>query len=279
MKTSFILLSVLFIFHNNSENISFPEKSGWELSTDFPVYTPSNLWDYINGAADGYLSFGFQSLTMAEYTKGKHTIKVEVYRHKDTQHAFGIYATERSPRYEFLDIGAQGYQKGEILNFLAGENYVKLQTNTDKSKAVKAMISIAESLAMNLEPDANFPELLKAFPEEGKNANRESFVAQNFLGHEFFNEVFAADYSINDEKFRLFLTEKSSPEECKMLISNYTEFTGQDLSPLEQGFFQIKDRYNGDIFMIWEGNFIYGVYDCKDPELIEEYLEKMGMMI
>lgn len=279
MKTSIILLSVMFIFQNSSENISFPEKPGWKVSTDFPVYSPANLWDYINGAADGYLSFGFQELRMAEYTRGKQTIKVEVYRHKDDLHAFGIYATERSPRYEFLDIGAQGYQKGEILNFLAGENYVKLQANTDKSKAVKTMISIAESLATNLDTDANFPKLLKTFPEKGKVANRESFIAQNFLGHEFLNEVFTTDYEVKDKKFRLFLTEKSSPEECKMLIKKYLEFTGQDLSPVDQGLYLIKDRYNGDIPLIWDGNVIYGIYDCEDPKLIEEYLDEMGRLI
>ena len=77
MKTLLILLSFLFIFNNTGDTIIFPEEQGWKLSTDFPVYTPDNLWDYINGAADGYLSFGFQDLTMAEYTKGNIPLKLK----------------------------------------------------------------------------------------------------------------------------------------------------------------------------------------------------------
>ena len=57
------------------------------------------------------------------------------------------------------------------------------------------------------------------------------------------------------------------------------EFTGQNFSPVEEGLFLIKDRYNGDIPLIWERNFIYGIYDCEDVKLIEEYLEKMDILV
>ncbi len=50
---------------------SFLPESGvvgqWDQKTTPTLYTPENLWKYINGAAEHYLSYGFQRLATAEY--------------------------------------------------------------------------------------------------------------------------------------------------------------------------------------------------------------------
>jgi hypothetical protein len=73
------------------QDYNFPELKGYKISYNYPVYTPDNLWDYIDGAADTYLAFGFENLHIAEYSKGKNIIKVEIYKHPDNVQAFGIY--------------------------------------------------------------------------------------------------------------------------------------------------------------------------------------------
>ncbi len=273
----FLLIVHPYVFAQ--EEVDFPNHSGWGLSMDFPVYSSDNLWDYINGAADSYLSYGFRNLYMAEYNKGKSRIKAEVYVHKDGKNAFGIYTAERSPDYDFLDIGVQGYQTGGALNFLIGNYYVKMHSDSDKKWVHKAMKAISKKLIENLNGSADFPAMLKYLPEKGKLANQQRYIARNFLGHEFFYEVFTANYEREAQKFTLFITKKSSTGECKKLIQRYLEFTGQNISPLEEGLFPIKDRYNGDIFLIWEDNILFGIYDCEDQELIEEYLKDMGRLI
>ena len=69
------ILSVLvFIFFSGAafgQELSFPEIEGFKKYTNYPVYTPENLWDFINGAADNYLANGFVDLNVAEYKKGK----------------------------------------------------------------------------------------------------------------------------------------------------------------------------------------------------------------
>jgi hypothetical protein len=279
MKTLIFLFAVLLSGSDPIEKNIFPDQSGWELSTDFPVYTPENLWDYINGAADSYLSFEFQDMVMAEYSRGKNTIKVEVYHHKDNNNAFGIYASERSSDFDFLDIGAQGYRRGSILNFLAGDYYIKINASSDKEKVVKTMLRIAESLAKNISPDAKFPPILELFPQDGKIAHRESFIARNYLGHEFFCNVFTASYEIGEENFTAFISKKSDPDECKMLLENYYNFTGQKMSIIPEGKHLIKDKYNGNIHLVWAGNVLYGVIDCSDQDIVNRYLTLIGKNI
>ncbi|MBE0674052.1 MAG: hypothetical protein IH591_05275, partial [Bacteroidales bacterium] len=72
-----IVLSVMVPVADNafSQEVSFPVVSGFKIVRDYPVYTPGDLWDYINGAAEAYLSYGFSELHIAEYVKGKNRIK------------------------------------------------------------------------------------------------------------------------------------------------------------------------------------------------------------
>ena len=106
-----------------AQEIGFPDLDGFKKITKYPVYTPSNLWDFINGAADGYLALGFVDLHVAEYKKGKEIIKAEIYKHSDHTMAFGIYASERSPSFRYLNLGSQGYAVDGMINFFKGDYY------------------------------------------------------------------------------------------------------------------------------------------------------------
>ena len=130
MQNRIIFLLALGFFSTASiaQDIVFPQLSGYKIKTDYPVYEPENLWDFINGAADNYLANGFVDLHVAEYKKGKTVIKLEIYRHSDNTMAFGIYSSERSPSFRFVELGAQGYIAGGSINFFKGNYYFKIRT-------------------------------------------------------------------------------------------------------------------------------------------------------
>jgi hypothetical protein len=88
---------------------SFPEMAGWKQSGEVQIYSPANLYDYINGGADLYLKYDFQELKVADYINDqKASVTIEVYRHKTPVHAFGIYSQERLGNANYLEVGAQG---------------------------------------------------------------------------------------------------------------------------------------------------------------------------
>ena len=107
MMKNKILIGILFAFlsgNTTGQDTQYPDLSGFKRITKYPVYQPDNLWDFINGAADAYLALGFEELHVAEYKKGRDVIKLEIYRHSDHTMAFGIYATERSPSFNFTNL-------------------------------------------------------------------------------------------------------------------------------------------------------------------------------
>ena len=138
--SQFILVNINAQPINNIKSFFQPKYDQWQLSDSIRVYNPDNLYDYIDGAADAYLSYDFEELLVATYngTNEKY-ITVEIYRHKTPTHAFGIYALERPTSDKFYNIGAQGYHEEGILNCLCGQYYIKISSH-DKTPGTSAVM-------------------------------------------------------------------------------------------------------------------------------------------
>ncbi|MDP4223677.1 MAG: hypothetical protein Q8868_10220 [Bacteroidota bacterium] len=253
----FLLLAASLISSASiSQEIVFPQLSGFRIRTDYPVYKPDNLWDFIDGAAEAYLSFDFVDLHVAEYKKGKQVIKVEIYRHKDHTMAFGIYSSERSPSFRFTSLGTQGYTQDGATNFFKGNYYVKIKTFSKKPRVLQAAETLAAKVAASLVGETTMPSVLELFPPEGKKANEEIYINTNVLGHSFLNNAFRADYEAGSDAFSVYMINCSSPEEAKKTASTYIAATGIDQIETGDSRFVLSDGYNGSVFLAWKDNRI-----------------------
>jgi hypothetical protein len=176
----------------------FPRAPGLEFE-GLPVsYGPANLFDYINGAAESYLAYGFEALTSQRYVEdGEVALVVDVYRHRDLTHAFGMYTQERVGRGPFIEIGGEGYVEPGVLNFFKGSYYVKIMSyRTAADGQDEALVGLAREIADRLEGEAKLPAGVMLLPSQGRVPHSERFIAQDFLGHGFLHSAFAADYSL-----------------------------------------------------------------------------------
>ncbi len=252
-----VLLFAFFPLSVLAQEITFPELSGFKKTTSYPVYVPENLWDFINGAADTYLSYGFIDLHVAEYKKGKNVIKVEIYRHTDNTTAFGIYSTERSPSFRFINLGAQGYIADASINFFKGNFYVKIKTFSKSGKTIQTAESLAVRISDMLDGDSKMPSVLSMFPEIGRKINEETFINESVLGHKFLNKAFKANYEIGPDIFSIYIIEKNSPDDVIKQVDSYMAAAGIDSEESESaGKYVLKDGYNGTIFLAWKENII-----------------------
>jgi len=254
-----ILLGIIFTLFSGlafAQDITLPNLEGFKKSTNYPVYHPENLWDFINGAADTYLALGFVDLHVAEYKKGKETIKLEIYRHSDHTMAFGIYASERSPSYRFINLGSQGYVADGAINFFTGNYYVKIRTYSSKPKTLKAEESLATRVAGMLKGETEMPSPLLQFPDEGKKVNEETYINESVLGHQFLSKAFKASYLTGTDEFSIFLMNLQSAEETIRTIEAYLTYAGVDVVKTDEGRVVFTDGYNGTIFLSWKGDRI-----------------------
>lgn len=252
-----LTISILLFFwttiHGEAQPYNFPPLKGYRIVSNYPVFTPDDLWDFINGAADGYLSYGFENVYVREYVKGKGKIKVEIYRHKDRDNTFGIYASERSPSFRYVRLGAQGYVTDGSVNFFKDCYYVKLRTYSSREKVVKDMETLALRLADMLPGDAAMPETLTEFPDNSREKYSETYINESVLGHEFLSGAYRAEYNRNGTHFQVYIIKRNTPVEAAQMVKAYLSVTKIETNDLSEGKYLLNDGYNGNIFLAWKG--------------------------
>lgn len=271
LKYSLIAASLLVLTFSRTfaQESSFPSVPGWTVSLESRVYDANDLWDIIDGAADLYLEYAFIDLHLARYkTPDGREVKVECYRHRDAENAFGIYAAERSPEYHFIRIGAQGYQQTSVLNFVDGEFYLKLSSYQSDSASVHDLQTIARALESHVKRDAVLPSMLGLFPTEGKLDNSEQFIAQNFLGYGFLRSVYTASYASGSVGIKAFIMVKHSPEEADTTLSAYLSKVPKEAMASAGALrFDIQDPNNGPISIARQGRYLFGTLNCADASV------------
>lgn len=253
----------------------FPELKGYKPVSDYPVYTPDDLWDYINGAADAYLALGFIDLNITEYVKGKNRIKAEIYRFSDDAEAFGIYSMERSPGYRFIQVGVQGYNEEGIVHFYKDRYYIKVMSQSPSVKVNDRMKELAGLIAERIGGKNEFPELLKIFPAEGLLKNQETYLLESILGHEYLSDAFRASYEVEEKRFDIYLFRCSDGAEAAEMAGR---LAGDAFVPGDDVFkYAFEDGFNGVLHMAQKGERLIVVSGLgfENTPLAERYIAQM----
>jgi hypothetical protein len=247
-----------------------PEINGWDISSDIEVFNRDNLYERINGAAPLFLENNFQEMTSMVYTQGEDYITIQAYRHATPEDAFGMYASERSSEMTFYHgIGGEAQGDGYGLFFFSGCIYVKIMASNESESISKAMQAIAIGLSGKIDPEANYPVLFRSFPKAGLIPCTETYITQNYIGHEFLKPVYAVNYHFAEKDIQLFVIDGKTTEGAKQILSDYFKFTKQ-MEDFTEGNLLIKDRYNGNIPVVWKNRYIIGAFSEEGENFPEE---------
>jgi hypothetical protein len=261
-----------------------PKINGWEITPEIEIFNQDNLYTRINGAAPLFLENNFQEMTSLVYTKGDDYITIQAYRHATSDDAFGMYSSERSTEMEhYPEIGgeAQGDEYG--LFFFSGSVYVKMSASNTGEEFSKAMQEIAKGLAAKIDAKATYPAIFEAFPEDGVVAYSQAYITQNYIGHEFLKPAYTVNYKWKEKEkekeFQAFVIDGKTAEDAKKIIGEYFKFTKQG-DKIVEGKLLLKDKYNGNIPIVWKDRYIIGVFNEKGedfPKDIYTFLQKFKL--
>ena len=256
-----------------------PEVKNWKKPVSKEVFDPENLFDRINGAAPLFIENEFREMTTCDYTKGDDYITIQVYRHATPEDAFGMYSSERSLDLTFYKIGGEAHGDNSSIFFFAGSVYVKIRSNGSNDEIGESTRIIAEAIAKKASEDAAYPAIIKTFPENNKIPYTQAYVTSNYIGHEFLNKVFVCQYEKDGLKFQLFVIDCGSNDTAKEVLSKYYAFTKQPLDDIKAGELLIKDRYNGNIPVLWKGKYLIGIFNesGKDVPGAQEILKSIKL--
>lgn len=240
------------------------EVPGWTRGSEVRFFNPDNLFEYINGAAENFLIYGFEEVVTTEY---KHPQKpseavVEVYRMKDPRNAFGVYASELNPDSEFLQVGAEGYIGGTALHFWSGPYYSKITVFQESEELKQDMKEFAQRLSQKMGPAAASLSEIDSLPSKDRIPHSVRYLPADVLGQTYLTEGYEARYKKGGSEYKLVITTPGDSEAAKEAIARYRQFTASNGSVLREvqspadGGFIGKDSYYGPMAALRSGNRI-----------------------
>lgn len=196
-----------------------------------PVFYSQDLWDYIDGAAEMFHAQGFHVLIHQIYQAKAAEVTVDIYDMGSSVQAFGMYTSERSPGYQFFNIGLEGHGDDYGLNFLQRQFYIKLsifsENSTDNLSELK---QFAQIISDRIGPIGVWPEILSVFPEHLRVVRSEKFTRDAPLGHAFLSPAYLVEYAKDDSICTLILSEaedEAAANERAVNLSRHFEMSGQ----------------------------------------------------
>ncbi len=264
----------------SSLHFLLPDVITWKVPEAPQDYFPEILFEYINGAAEIYLSYDFKELTVGQYEKGdsKASLIIEIYDMGNEINSFGIYSAERFPDSQFISLGNQGYLEKETLNFIAGKYYIKLLCFDSGEDSADFLKVFSQEVVKRVKDKGTLPPALAFFPKQGLVQNSEKFILRNFMGYSFLHSGYLANYKLEDLEFDCFLIEGENADDAQNMLKKYLEKKGkQSVEEISAGY-RVKDRYYYNNYLARVENYLCGVMKIKD-ESLEVGDKYFGMLI
>jgi len=156
----------------------------WAQAEAPRTYDRDTLYDFMNGAADLYFTYGFESLAVGDYQgPDGGSLRVEIYRTATDADAYGLFAYNAYG--EPLDLGVQGrWMSKSGLSFWQGRTYVQINARDAVDDA--ALQAFGQAVSALLPTGGTPPEIVAALPEAALEPSsirffREQMALDNYL--------------------------------------------------------------------------------------------------
>jgi len=113
-------------------------------------YDRATLSDFIDGAAERYLSYGFSRAITQEYARGDEAVSCTIYDMASPEAAQGIFSHGLSPQKERPAIGDAAARSGFQLTFRQDRYYAVVETVASGSEANRLLETFATAISANI---------------------------------------------------------------------------------------------------------------------------------
>jgi hypothetical protein len=152
ITTLFLLLSTVSLLFSQQDDILSIDSKDLPDARFQPARTfnGESLFGYIDGGAELYLEYGFSVVWVSEieYMKGKY--KIEIYRMKGAEEAFGIFSVSKFRCLSSPPVATYSCQTRYQLQICSGPFYISIINRTGTDGDSIASLNIASSIARKI---------------------------------------------------------------------------------------------------------------------------------
>ena len=229
---------------------------GWSQSGPARAYEAGNLFEYMDGNAEGYLIYGFRSMRGVSCRKGEISFVIDLSDMGDADGSYGIFSANRDPQLPIDKFGMAGQVAPRRAMFVKGSYFVEIAANPegDHSAALRAWLAALDG---TITGSTVLPDALAWFPAEGRQSLR--LVPESVLGLHLLKRGYVAQYDFG----KAFVAYETSPDSATAIMQKLRARFGQvTAANLADDAFQTTDQYLGRLFIFRKGRLIGG-YSIK----------------
>jgi len=214
-----------------------PEQFDDYKVTDWLDYEGEALYDYINGGAELFLSYGLKGMTGCKYNgDGLPQVTVEVYEMTSSANAFGVYTQGRDREEHEYGQGSQRFS--DFILFWKDRFYILITAQKATPESEKAMTHLAVLLDKAIQTTGSIPAIVSDLPQEGLSDGGYLY----FHHYVWLNAyLFIADYNIiniTDKTDAVLAKYGNADKRCYLLMADYA-----DENEAAKAFGQLKEKF------------------------------------
>jgi hypothetical protein len=125
--------------------------TGWEKTSETRVFAAKDLWQYIDGDAEQYLSAGVVSTSTSDYKyQGQLEATVDVYTMKDAAGASKILEKGQTKEAQTVQLGDAGLAYAQSVTFRKGPALVRITAYESAPNSQQALLELAHGVEAKL---------------------------------------------------------------------------------------------------------------------------------
>ncbi len=274
-----ILMTVTFVdIRAQHPTERLPERFGRYRVTDRPSFTADNLFDYINGGAEMYLSYGLVGMKGCVYSaENLPDVTVDVYEMTEAKNAFGVFTQTRDKEERTFGQGSQSQRDAVV--FWKDRYYTVIGTSKATPESMEAVRYLASEIDKAIPGKGEVPAIVGCLPEKGLAAAGYVYFHHYIWLNAFY---FIADFNIMniDAHTDAVLAKYGSPEQrAYLLLVEYP-----DKASAQKAYEQLKQKFAPEAapntavrledntwFTVWiKGNRAGAVFNGKTRDATEQ---------
>ena len=258
---------------------------GWPMDGKGALFDKETLSDHIDGEAELFLPYGFESLAYARYARGEDSFDLDIYRMGSLLDAFGLFAGYRPEEADPIAAGTAGAVTPTQLFFYQDRYFVRLQSTGRLDPGRSALTACAQAVSRLLPAGKERPRELSllAIPEVSEESVR--YSATSLLGYDFLPRGMVADALIGGAQARVFVVLSASAQDADAVFQAYGSYLREgkaDPRPAAGkagSVLSAVDPLYGRVLLAREGRFVFGMARVKDPAAALPVMEKLRMRL
>lgn len=290
-KRNFLLIFLFsitsFLNAMNTSSMSFglnlPDTlDGWIVSDTLKIDSREMLYDYIDGGAEQFISYGFVNALVKTFIReGETEVRAEVFDMGNAKNAYGIFSNIRYDENSPYGQGAQ-YVNGTLF-FWKGSYFINISAN-DETTASKKFVNVLATYIDNvIQKPGEKPGILRLLPEQGLDHNGimyfHHFIWQNayyFISNENIllindsTEAVYATYGSQDDRLFLLIVKYQNEEDTKNAYDNFLN-NYFDIKAPQDTLYTKDNKWTG---IVSQDDFIVGVFNGSDKVQVSKLVQR-----